>query len=130
MYLDYCIRTTPDKWGEVIEFGLLLGVIQQDEDLNVSVVQPGIWDYIGPIYVQTGVDLDGFPVMGSLKDSEGAELVHANLTTLTNLRERALELVTAHPELGEAMSRLGDYFLLDEAGNARLPSSPHRVVFR
>lgn len=130
MYLDYCIRTTPDKWGEVIEFGLLLGVIQQDEDLNVSVVQPGIWDYIGPIYAQTGVDEDGFPVMESLKDANGVELLHANLITTARLRDRVLEIVTAHPELGEAMSRLGDYFLLDEAGNARLPNSPHRVVFR
>jgi len=132
-YIDYYIRTTAAHWDEVISFGVLLGVIQEVErdDGSTVVVEkgPGCWHYIGQISIRVG-GTDEEPEFDALKNSEGEELLHANLRTTINLRERAMELAGENPELSEAMGRLGDYFLLDSEGNARTPNSPYNVPFR
>ena len=129
-YIDYYIRTTEDHWDEVISFGELLGAIRQveREDGSTVIIEkgPGCWHYIGPISVRVG-GTDEEPEFDTLKNSEGEELLHANLRTTINIRERAMELVETNPDLAEAMSRLGDYFFLDELGQARPPNRPYCV---
>ena len=129
-YIDYYIRTTAEHWDEVISFGVLLGVIQEVErdDGSTVVVEkgPGCWHYIGPISVRVG-GTDEEPEFDTLKNEDGEEFIHANLRTTINIRERAMELVAENPDLSEAMSRLWDYFLLDELGQARPPNRPYCV---
>ena len=129
-YIDYYIRTTVAHWDEVISFGVLLGVIQEveREDGSAVIVEkgPGCWHYIGPISIRVG-GTDEEPEFDTLKNLEGEEFIHANLRTTINIRERAMELVAENPDLSEAMSRLWDYFLLDELGQARPPNRPYCV---
>lgn len=129
-YIDYYIRTTADHWDEVISFGELLGAIRQveREDGSTVIIEkgPGCWHYIGPISIRVG-GTDEEPEFDTIKNSEGDVLLHANLRTTINIRERAMELVETNPDLAEAMSRLGDYFFLDELGQARPPNRPYCV---
>ena len=125
-YIDYYIRTTATHWGEVIAFGKLLGVIQETEEGAIIEKGPGCWHYIGPISIRVG-GTDEEPEFDTIKNSEGDVLLHANLRTTINIRERAMELVETNPDLAEAMSRLGDYFFLDELGQARPPNRPYCV---
>ncbi|MDP2128182.1 MAG: hypothetical protein Q8K97_12480 [Pseudohongiella sp.] len=147
---DYYIRTTLELWPTMLQFGVQLGVItltytEFEESINedgfpiktpigdpiVSATHGGSWDYIGEIQLPTGeqetVGEFTVPVVSPIKDSEGNAYLHGNLRTPINLRERAEEIAVENPSLAEAMSNLGQFFLLDGEGNARLPNNPHRV---
>ncbi len=125
---DYYVRTTQALWPTMLQLGVLLGVIELhysefDEEGSpageptVIATEGGAWDYIGEILV------DEVPVA----DAEGSPYLHGNLRTPINLRERAEAMATENPALAEAMGSLGQFFLLDENGSARLPRNPHRV---
>jgi hypothetical protein len=62
-----------------------------------------------------------------IADPDGNPYIHANLRTTQDLRAVAEQLAADNPQMAEALSDLGRFFLLDEEGNARTPSSPQRV---
>lgn len=120
----YFIRTVADDYPQLIAIGVLLGAIVEVEGQIQAV--GGAWDYIGPIPTQVG-EIDGEPIMEALKDPDGNEYIHINIITPVNLKEVAVAMATAHPEVAEGLANLGKFFLLDAEGNARAPTLPHRV---
>lgn len=127
----YYIRTIAAHYDEMIALGKLLGAIAETDDGIIYATQGGCWDYIGPIHVPTGATVDTEfgpqPVMAPLLDPDGNEYIHVNLITPISLKETALQMAVDHPEIADGLANLGQYFLLDAEGNARLPTNPHRV---
>jgi hypothetical protein len=125
----YYLRSTTTDWPELLNLGVLLGEIQLDEQGNPH--GPGfvVVNHNGYVYKPTGetvtdeddntIELTA-PVLGP----DGLPYMHANLRTSQNLGEKAAELAESHPELAEALSNLGKYFLIDEEGKPRTPANP------
>ena len=126
----YYIRTIAADYPAMIEIGKVLGAITEADGI-ITATNGGCWDFIGPIHVPTGettqTEMGPQPVMAPLLDPDGNEYIHVNLITPISLKETAIALAAAHPEVAEGLSNLGKYFLLDADGNARLPTNPHRV---
>ena len=143
MYFDYYCRTVETLWPTMLAIGVKLGVItlryesyeypEEGEPIPVGnpIVIPtngGAWDFIGVIQEPTGaLDGEGNPVMAPITDADSVPYWHGNLRTTTNLAQVAAVLAETDPEIAAVLGSLGDFFLLDAEGNARLPSQPHRV---
>jgi predicted LPLAT superfamily acyltransferase len=126
----YFIRTVADDYPQLIAIGVLLGAIVEVEGQIQAV--GGAWDYIGPICEPRGdYVLDEWggecEVFAAKCDPQGREYIHINIITPINLREAAVAMATAHPEVAEGLANLGKFFLLDAEGNARAPDQPYRV---
>ena len=150
MYFDYYCRTVETLWPTMLAIGVKLGVItlryesyeypEEGEPIPVGdpIVIPtkgGAWDFIGIIQetgtflIHSSEDFDTFETvdLGPITDLDGAPYWHGNLRTTTNLAQVATVLSETDPEIAAVLGSLGDFFLLDAEGNARLPSQPHRV---
>lgn len=149
-YNDYFLRTTQALYSTMLALGERLGAIkltyEEYEDVldeaglvigRTPVGEPmvsavdGQWSYIGEIREPTGeTETVGdfvVPVTAPLVDPEGATYIHVNLRTKINLRERAEQLAQSDAEIAAALAQLGQFFLVDELGNARQPTNPLRV---
>ena len=131
----YCIRCHPNDWAELIALGKKLGAVIETETKEGNTVivatQGGAWDYIGEIHEPTGetVMRDGIevPVTAPICAEDGTPLLHTNLITPIALGELTLSLMGSDEELAAAWAQLNKFFLLDEKGEARLPTKPWRV---
>ena len=131
----YYIRCHPNDWAELIALGNKLGAVTEveTEEGNTIIVatQGGAWDYIGEIHEPTGetVIQEGIevPVTAPICAADGTPLLHANLITPIALGELTLSLMGSDEELAAAWAQLNKFFLLDEKGEARLPTKPWRV---
>lgn len=125
----YFIRTIAADYPVMIALGKALGALAEFEG---TIYAPGgTWDPIGPIHKPTGEMVDTpmgpQPVLTPLVDGDGNEYIHANILTPVNLKETAVAMAAAHPEIAAGLADLGKFFLLDAEGNARAPTNPHRV---
>lgn len=127
---DYALRYIKDDEQTMLTLGVQLGAITI-EDGTVSATGGGCWDYIGEIHRPTGetttFDEMEFPVMAPILNPEGKPYLHVNLRTPISLGETARQMAENNPDIASGLARLGDFFLLDENGDARLPNQPHRV---
>lgn len=144
MYLDYFVRALPADWPLLVHLGEKLGALRVSQppvdengepigEPTVSAAAPGAWDFLGVIHKPTGnmieTEQGEVPETAPVVDANGEAYWHANLRTTVNLGDVAQQLAESDPEVAEAMSQLGRFFLLDEAGQPRAPSAPHRVWF-
>lgn len=150
MYLDYYVRAVPSDWPLLLSLGEKLGALvvhrpttsHTEEDGTVvqvpagdpivAAAAPGAWDFIGELLRPTGNTVAGpdgaqMPEMVPVADANGVAYWHANLRTTVHLGSVAREMAQEDPEVAAAMSQLGRFFLLDEAGSPRLPKAPVRV---
>jgi hypothetical protein len=104
--IDYCLRAPATQWQAMIAAAISAGLLQQDEDGNLSAVS-GAWDYMGTVSVRTG-GTDEEPVYETLKDADGIEYIHANLRTDLD---------------GSALSG----YYVERDGQPALPVRPRRV---
>jgi hypothetical protein len=124
----YYLRSTTTDWPELLNLGVLLGEIQLDEQGNPH--GPGfvVVNHNGHVYKPTGetaiVEGETVELTAPVLGPDGLPYMHANLRTSQNLGEKAAELAESHPELAEALSNLGKYFLIDEEGKPRTPANP------
>ena len=130
----YYIRCHPNDWAELIALGKKLGAVTETETETGNIItatQGGAWDYIGEIHEPTGETVlqDGIeiPVTAPICAEDGTPLLHANLITPVALGELTLSLMVSDEELAAAWAQLNKFFLLDEKGEARLPTKPWRV---
>ena len=128
---NYYIRCKQSDWSELLALGEKLGAVQVTDD-GVFATNGGAWDFIGEIHKPTGVtltDAEGnqYPEMAPVPDPDGNPYWHANLITPLALGELAISMQGDNPDIAAALAELGRFFLLDAEGNARLPTSPHRV---
>lgn len=123
---DYYLRCIPADYDRMIAIGVALGAVTVEEGV-VTPTQGGVWDYIGEIAEQTGVDDEGNPITAPVSDANGVPYIHINLRTPIALGETAQQMAQEHPEVAEGLAELGRFFLLDAEGNARAPSAPLRV---
>jgi hypothetical protein len=124
----YYLRSTTTDWPELLNLGVLLGEITIGEDGNPY--GPGfvVVNHNGYVYKPTGetaiVEDETVELTAPVLGPDGLPYMHANLRTSQNLGEKAAELAESHPELAEALSNLGKYFLIDEEGKPRTPANP------
>ena len=131
----YYIRCHPNDWAELIALGKKLGAVTETatEEGNTIIVatEGGAWDCIGEIHEPTGETAmqDGIevPVTAPICAADGTPLLHVNLITPIALGELTLSLMYSDEELAAAWAQLNKFFLLDERGEARLPTKPWRV---
>lgn len=141
----YFLRCAQSDIPNLHQLGALLGVLQcierpfiipatesTDEIHGVEtdwIAVPGcLWDVIEggiPQPLPANAPPDAVPEMK--KDDEGNLLFHANVTTPFSLLERAQQLATNHPDLAQALSTIGRYFVVDADGKAVAPSQPYRI---
>jgi hypothetical protein len=131
----YYLRTI--DYPQLLDFGVALGVLQAtydeyDEDgepvgePTISATDCGYLDYIGVIERPTGdADMDDLPVMAPIVNPDGVPYLHANLITPHDIR--ALAEASDDPEIQAALADIGDWFIVDEEGNAVPPNNPHRI---
>jgi hypothetical protein len=142
----YYLRTI--DYPQLLEMGVKLGVLaiayeayedqeQEVDGMTVIVKVPigdgtvyatdcGCLDYIGIIERPTGdTDEDGLPVTTPIVNPDGVPYLHANLITPHDIR--ALAEASDDPEIQEALADIGDWFIVDEEGNAVPPNNPHRI---
>lgn len=148
----YFLRCKESDFPELVALGVLLGVIREVEmdgpdvdrddegfpiDPNPPVKTEIIgangcdWDLVfgtGKLYEGTGVftEVNGIPIEEShlIVDEMGHPYIHINILTRFDLGDRAREMAVNHPELAEALSNMGKYFLLDGEGKVRRPANP------
>ena len=128
--MDYFLRFTESDLPAVRQLGILLGELHDTDD--GSLVGNG-FVLIGHLTKPTGETVtDEFGNVIELRrvitDPNGNPYIHANLRTNQDLRAVAELLAAEHPEMAEALSNLGRFFLLDENGQPRTPKQP-QVVF-
>jgi len=123
---QYALRCIEDNYTKLIQLATILGVV---DTINGVVTEKngGIWDYVG--YKLVGdIPLEGeADTRVPLTDANGKKFVHINVRTPVNVREVAEALALSNPEIAGALSKVPDYFITDENGNATLPQFPLRV---
>jgi hypothetical protein len=124
----YYLRSTTTDWPELLNLGVLLGEITIGEDGNPYGPSFVVVNHNGYVYKPTGetaiVEGETVELTAPVLGPDGLPYMHANLRTNQNLGEKAAELAESHPELAEALSNLGKYFLIDEEGKPRTPANP------
>jgi len=137
----YYLRTI--NYPQLLDFGTRLGVIamtyeayeDQEQEVDgmtvivkvpigeptISATDCGYLDYIGIIERPTGVEDETAPIV----NPDGVPYLHANLITPHDLR--ALAVASDNPEAQAALTDIGDWFIVDEEGNAVAPNNPHRI---
>ncbi|MEY4756850.1 MAG: hypothetical protein RJA34_1748 [Pseudomonadota bacterium] len=130
----YHIRCIEADYPVLLALGETLGAISVNPETQaVAATHAGCWDYIGHIARPTGetvaTEMGPQPVMAPLLDLAGHPYIHINLRTPLALGEVAQQMAAANPDIAAGLADLGRFFLLDEAGNARAPTNPHRVFF-
>ncbi len=113
MIKPYFLRCKQSDFAELVALGKLLGVIREVTEEIVTE-----WDEFFDFY-DTQVEL-----LAPILDENDVAYIHINILTRFDLRERATELATQHPELAIALGQLGKFFILDEAGEPRKPKNP------
>lgn len=129
---DCFLKATIDNWPEVIELGILLGLLYEEKDINGEPTGrhysiPDGYVFIGPIYEPTGQmindpELGLIPETAPITNPQGDVYWHANLRTEINIRQRAEFLQGGHPELAQALGRLNRYFVTT-GNNPRKPNN-------
>jgi hypothetical protein len=127
--MDYFLRFLESDLPEVRILGILLGELHDTEDDSLV---GNSFVLVGHLYEPTGettTDEDGnvIKLQRVITDPDGNPYIHANLRTNQDLKAVAEQLAADNPQMAEALSNLGRFFLLDEEGNARTPSNPQRV---
>jgi len=136
MLIPYFLRCKQNDFPELVALCKSLGIIAEltDHDTN----QPRIcgingcdWDLVfgnGQLWKGTGVftEVEGALVEQKelIVDETGQPYIHINLLTRFDLGDRARAMAADHPELAQALSTMGKYFLLDENGKVRRPANP------
>lgn len=144
---QYYIRCLPVDWDTMLALLETLGAIKltyegyetlEGSETKVPIGKPtisatsgGDWDYIGEIPEPTGVmiqtDEGEYPETAPIADAKGTPYLYANLVTPLSLGALAQQMAEENPLIAEGMSNLPKYTLLDDQGDARLPSKPYRV---
>ena len=135
MMWPYFLRCKQSDFPELVALGKLLGVIAEYKDDSGKLVQCGIngcdWDLVfgtGHLYEGTGIftEVDGVQVEQKrmIVDENGDAYLHINVLTRFYLGDKAREMAVDHPELAQALSSMGKYFLLDVEGKVRRPANP------
>lgn len=128
-YRNYFLRCLESDKAKLLALGVMLGVIQE-QDGNYYATAGDFFPVNGDgkVYRPTGetVLADGIEtaLTEPVRDNNGNLYWHANLRTTINLRERAEAMAVSNPELAEALSQLGKYFVTDEEGKPRAPNQP------
>lgn len=128
----YALRTKQSNWNTLIALGKTLGVIQE-VDGQIVATYPWAWVYIGtiadPLTWEDYTNSDGETVKINQTPLgvDWEPYIHANLRTTINIRERAEQLATENPLIAWALSRIPEFFITDEFGNATLPKNPVNV---
>jgi hypothetical protein len=139
---DYFLRFTEADLPAVRALGILLGELHDTEDDSLV---GNSFVMVGHLYEPTGettTDEEGnvIKLQRVITDPDGNPYIHANLRTNQDLRAVAEQLAADNPQMAEALSDLGRFFLLHEqdvfddegnliasAGLARAPKNQQRV---
>lgn len=132
MIYPYFLRCKQSDYAELITLGKMLGVIDEvaDEsgDSRVVGVNACDWDYRGELWEDDGTTsvIDGVTVNNKrlIVDENGISYLHINILTRFDLGDKARAMAVDHPELAQALSNLGKFFLLDANGKIRPPNAP------
>ena len=129
-------RCKESDFPELVALGRMLGIIDAYHDLDTNETRIyGIngcdWDLVfgtGKLYKGTGIftDVDGMSVEQKtlIVDEDGLPYIHVNVNVRFDLGDKVRELAASKPELAQALSNLGKYFLLDAEGKPRRPANP------
>jgi len=130
MIKPYFLRCKQSDFNELVSLGKLLGVIDEHEG-HIYGINGCDWDLVfgtGQLYEGTGTftEVDGVQVEQKrlIVDENGDAYLHINLLTRFDLGDKAREMAVDHPELAQALSSMGKYFLLDAEGKVRRPANP------
>ena len=149
----YFLRCTSQDYADLKALGALLGVITIRPEQVLSAEVPlegggfetitqtlpelieapgGCWDFVGKLTEPTGewmLDPEFGPqeIRTTIKDINGEELIHINVSTPRNIRQIAEAMALDNPSIAAGLANLGKYFIVDELGNAKAPKNPHRV---
>ena len=130
MIKPYFLRCKQSDFNELVALGKILGVIDEHEG-QIHGINGCDWDLVfgtGQLYEGTGVftEIDGIQAEQKrlIVDENGDAYLHINLLTRFDLGDKAREMAIDHPELAQALSSMGKYFLLDQDGKVRLPANP------
>lgn len=125
-YRNYHLRCLESDKPQLLALGVLLQVLQESEGKHHATA--GDFVEIGYVYRPTGetVLVDGIEtaLTEPVRDENGNLYWHANLRTTIDLRERAEAMAVSSPELAQALSQLGKYFVTDELGQPKVPNDP------
>jgi len=116
MIKPYFLRCKQSDFPELVALGKLLGVIDEHEG-HIHGINGCDWDLVfgtGQLY-QNGA---------LIVDESGDPYLHINVLTRFDLGDKAREMAVDHPELAQALSSMGKYFLLDAEGKVRRPANP------
>lgn len=126
----YFIKTT--KVEELLGLGVYLGVLEVKDAGGVGPVIGVDFDIIGYIYDKSKPILtteDGEVVYDVLRDENNVPYWHANLLTPFSLDERARQMAAQSPTIAQAISKIPEFFVVDDSALARFPKNPARMFW-
>lgn len=113
---DYFLRCKETDLAELAYLAESLGVVHSVDGVLMGKGMT-TWDYVG---YKTNEQ-------GEIVKQDGVPLVHINVRTPINVREKAEELAVSNPSIAQALSEIPRFFITDTEGNATAPEFPMRV---